>query len=312
MSALVIAAPDLARALVEWRAYLAAEKRHSPKTVEAYDRDVGQFLAFLTEHIGGPPSVAALGDLRTADYRAFMAMRRNEGISSRSLGRGLAGIRSLLGFLERQGRVNAAPLRALRAPRQPKSLPRPLPVAAATRLVEEGGTLDDEPWIAARNVAVLALLYGAGLRISEALRLTREDAKRDVLRVSGKGGKQRVVPVIPVVRAAIDDYLKRCPWQGGPGAPLFLGAKGGRLNPRLIQKAIERLRPALGLPESATPHALRHSFATHLLSAGGDLRAIQELLGHASLSTTQIYTEVDTERLFAAYKAAHPRARMGN
>jgi integrase/recombinase XerC len=200
---------------------------------------------------------------------------------------------------------------AIRPPRQKKTLPKPLGVVAAYDVVAIGNSLEDEPWIAARNTAVLALLYGAGLRISEALGLLRSEAPRadgDALRIRGKGGKERIVPVLPAVSAAIAAYLKVCPFSPGPNAPLFLGARGGQLNPRLVQRAMEKLRSALGLPDTATPHALRHSFATHLLASGGDLRSIQELLGHASLSTTQIYTGVDTERLMAAYREAHPRA----
>ncbi len=314
-SPLVNAAPDLAQSVADWLAHLGAERRLSPKTLEAYGRDAWQFLSFLTSHIGNPPSIADLGGLRTGDYRAFLAERRNGGASSRSLARGLAGIRSLVHFLERRSGLNAAALKGLRTPRQPKGLPRPLPAAAALRLVEDAGAMEETPWVGARNTAVIALLYGCGMRISEALGLTRGDVTPrmpEALRVTGKGNKQRIVPLLPVVAQAIAQYLKLCPYGGEAGAPLFRGAKGGPLSPRLIQQAIQRLRPALGLPDSATPHALRHSFATHLLSAGGDLRTIQELLGHASLSTTQVYTAVDTERLFAAYAAAHPRARLGS
>ena len=262
-------------------------------------------------HFGEPPRLAHLKDLRTADLRAFMAERRNEGAGSRTLARGLAGIRSLIGFLEKDGDANGAAVRAIRSPRLARTLPRPIPPRQARQVTEAENALDDEPWIAARNTAVLVLLYGAGLRISEALSLTRGEAPRgpnDALRVTGKGGKQRIVPVLPAVAAAIAAYLKLCPYSPGPGGPLFLGARGERLSPRMVQRAMEKLRGALGLPPTATPHALRHSFATHLLSAGGDLRTIQELLGHASLSTTQVYTEVDTERLIAAYERAHPRA----
>jgi integrase/recombinase XerC len=309
--ALVFAAPDLLQAVERWRRHLGGERRLAAKTVEAYSRDAGQFLRFLTMHLGGAPKLIDLEALRIADIRAFMAVRRNGGAGSRTLARGLAGIRSLLGFLERGGLANGAALRAIRAPRVAKSLPRPLPPPAARAVANAANALDDEPWIAARNTAVLALLYGSGLRISEALSLSRGEAPRgpnDALRIRGKGGKERIVPVLAVVAAAIANYLRLCPHSPGPDGPLFLGLRGDRLNPRLVQRAMEKLRGALGLPNSATPHALRHSFATHLLSAGGDLRAIQELLGHASLSTTQIYTEVDTDRLMAAYVKAHPRA----
>jgi integrase/recombinase XerC len=261
-------------------------------------------------HLGGPPKLADVGALATTDLRAFMAARRNAGAGPRTLARGIAGIRSLIRFLEKQGAANGASIRAIRPPRQKRSLPKALAPAAARNIVARDSALDDEPWIAARNAAVLTLLYGAGLRISEALGIARGDAPvvSAVLRVRGKGGKERIVPVLPVAAAAVADYLGLCPYVLDPAGPLFVGARGGPLSPRIVQRAMAKLRGALGLPETATPHALRHSFATHLLASGGDLRTIQELLGHASLSTTQIYTAVDTERLLAAYQDAHPRA----
>lgn len=308
---LVFAKPDLLKTVERWRRHLAHERRLAAKTVEAYSRDVEQFLIFLTTHLGGPPRVADLAGLRVADIRAFLAARREDGAGSRTIARGIAGIRSLIRFLEREGDANGAAFRAIRPPRQKRTLPRPLSPEAALKVADRDQSLDDEPWIAARNAAIFALLYGSGLRISEALGLSRGEAPRsasDALRITGKGGKQRIVPVLPAVTAAIAEYLRLCPWQPGPSGPLFLGAEGGRLNPRIVQRAMQGLRSSLGLPASATPHALRHSFATHLLANGGDLRSIQELLGHASLSTTQVYTEVDTDRLMAAYQAAHPRA----
>jgi len=308
---LVIAAPDTLKAVERWRRHLGGERRLAAKTVEAYSRDVEQFLAFLTPNLGAPPRLADFADLSTTDVRAFMAARRNQNAGSRTLARGLAGIRSFIDFLEKEDRAKSAPFRAIRAPRQARTLPKPLPPEAALRAVSVEESLDEKPWIAARNAAVLALLYGSGLRISEALSLSRAEAPRgpnDALRITGKGGKQRIVPVLPVVAAAITHYLRLCPYSPGPNGPLFLGARGEQLNPRMIQRAMAKLRGALGLPASATPHALRHSFATHLLAGGGDLRTIQELLGHASLSTTQIYTEVDTARLMEAYEKAHPRA----
>jgi integrase/recombinase XerC len=217
----------------------------------------------------------------------------------------------LIRFLEKDGSANGAALRAIRPPRQKKTLPKPLGVVAARDVIAVENSLDGEPWIAARNAAVLALLYGSGLRISEALAIRRADAPATdggMLRVKGKGGKERIVPVLPAVAEAIATYLTFCPYAPGPNDPLFVGARGGALNPRIVQRAMEKLRSAFGLPQTATPHALRHSFATHLLANGGDLRSIQELLGHASLSTTQIYTGVDTERLLSAYRDAHPRA----
>ena len=308
---LVIAAPDTLKAVERWRRHLGGERRLAAKSVEAYARDVEQFLRFLTMHLGGPPTLSDLAAVAITDLRAFMASRRNGGAGSRTLARGLAGIRSLIGFLEKENHANGAAFRAIRAPRQARTLPKPLQPQAALRTVSLDEALDEEPWIAARNTAILALLYGSGLRISEALSLTRAEAPRgpnDALRVLGKGGKQRIVPVLPAVASAIVHYLKLCPYSPGPEGPLFLGARGDRLNPRMVQRAMEKLRGALNLPATATPHALRHSFATHLLSNGGDLRTIQELLGHASLSTTQIYTEVDTDRLMEAYDKAHPRA----
>jgi integrase/recombinase XerC len=308
---LITAMPDLTDAIARWRRHLSGERRLAAKTLEAYSRDVAQFLTFLTAHLGGSPGLADLKALSTTDIRAFMAARRNDGAGSRTLARGIAGIRSLIRFLEKDGTVNGAAIRAIRPPRQKKTLPKPLAPEAARNVIDLENGLDEEPWVAARNAAVLALLYGGGLRISEALGLRQSDApaaEDAILRVRGKGGKERLVPVLPVVAAAIADYTHLCPHQPPPDAPLFVGVRGGPLNPRLIQRAMEKLRSALGLPDTATPHALRHSFATHLLANGGDLRTIQELLGHASLSTTQIYTGVDTDRLLAVYRRAHPRA----
>jgi integrase/recombinase XerC len=307
-------APDVAAELGRWLRSLASERRMSPKTVEAYERDVAQFLAFLTGHLGGRPSLDALARLAPADVRSFLAARRAEGIGSRSLMRTLAGVRSFARFLERNGRGAIAALGAVRAPKVARTLPKPLAVSAAKQVVDVELRAGEsrEPWVLARDAAVLALLYGSGLRISEALGLKRQDVPApgggDVISVTGKGNKTRMVPVLPQVLHAIADYLALCPYDLPAAGPLFVGAKGGPLSPRIVQLAMARLRGALGLPESATPHALRHSFATHLLARGGDLRAIQELLGHASLSTTQIYTAVDAERLLEVYRAAHPRA----
>jgi len=297
----------------DWLGHLAHERRLSPNTLEAYGRDIRQFAAFLTDHLGGEPSLADIAALKPADLRAFLGRRRRENVGNRTLMRQLAALRSLARFGERSGKLKAAAFAATRGPRIGKSLPRPLDAGAAravTQAETRAGEARDQ-WILARDAAVLALLYGCGLRISEALSLTRAQAPAspsDTLTVIGKGNKTRMVPVLPVVVTAIADYLALCPWRLPPDGPLFLGAKGGPLSPRIIQLAVEGLRGALGLPDSATPHSLRHSFATHLLGRGGDLRAIQELLGHASLSTTQIYTRIDSARLMAAYDAAHPRA----
>ncbi len=308
---LVSARPDLAAARAEWLASLVRERRLAGLTVEAYERDTRQFLQFLTGHCGGAPGISDIAALRPADLRSFLAHRRNGGAGARTLGRGLAGIRSLLRFLEKRGLANAAGAAALRAPRQPKSLPKPLAAQDALRVVAAGEQLVEEPWIAARNAAVLTLLYGCGLRISEALGLGGGElaSPRDgVLRVTGKGGKTRIVPVLPAALEAVAAYRRLCPYHLAVDRPLFRGARGGPLAPAVLQRDMRRLRGALGLPDTATPHALRHSFATHLLGRGGDLRAIQELLGHSSLSTTQIYTGVDAARLLEAYEAAHPRA----
>jgi len=310
---LTAVAPKVAAEIESWLRHLGDERRMSPKTIEAYRRDVLQFLAFLAGHLGGPPSLKDLSALAPADVRAYMAARREEGISSRSLMRGLAGVRGFARFLERSGNGKVGALGAVRTPKIPKTLPRPLAVGAAKQMADPDLAAGDErpQWIHARDAAVLALLYGSGLRISEALGLRRSDfasGTRETITVVGKGRKQRMVPVLPQVQQLIGDYLALCPHDPGADAPLFVGAKGGPLSPRVIQLSMARLRGALGLPDTATPHALRHSFATHLLARGGDLRSIQELLGHASLATTQIYTEVDAERLIAAYRAAHPRA----
>jgi integrase/recombinase XerC len=295
-----------------WLAYLGAEKCMSGKTLEAYGRDVGQFLDFLAEHLGGAPTLKQLAKLTPADIRAFLAARRASGIGSRSLMRGLAGARSFARYLERNGKGKVAALAAVRAPKLAKTLPKPLSVSAAKRMTEADSRVGEtrEPWVLARDAAVLALLYGAGLRVSEALSLKRKHlaGTPDALTVTGKGNKTRMVPLLPQVAKLIADYVALCPFKLAPGGPLFVGSRGGPLSPRIVQLAMARLRGALGLPDSATPHALRHSFATHLLARGGDLRAIQELLGHASLSTTQIYTAVDAERLLDVYMSAHPRA----
>jgi integrase/recombinase XerC len=291
-----------------WLRDLGAVRRLAAKTLEAYRRDLGQFVTFLAGHTGGAVSLATLGEMRAADLRAFMAFRRQDGVEARSLARALSAIKSFFRYLEREGLLSTEALNTVRTPKTRKSLPKALTVMEAKATITTTSELEDRPWVAARDMAVLSLCYGAGLRISEALSLSRADLEGPTLRVTGKGGKTRLVPLIDPVRQSIDAYVKLCPFPLTPSQPLFRGVKGGVLSPRLIQLRVAQLRGALGLPPSATPHALRHSFATHLLGRGGDLRAIQELLGHASLSTTQIYTAVDTERLLDAYRAAHPRS----
>jgi len=304
---------SVALQMTRWLTHLRSERRLSPKTLEAYARDLRQCLDFLCEHWGTRVTLARFSKLEASDIRAFMAMRRADDIAGRSLMRTLAGLRSFGRFLEREGKGKVGALSAIRAPKVGKSLPKPLPMAAAKRLADADERAGEarETWVLARDAAVMALLYGSGLRISEALGLKRRDVpmpgEGDVLVVTGKGNKTRMVPVLQKVLQLIADYAAICPYALPPEGPVFVGARGGPLSPRIIQLAMARLRGALGLPDSATPHALRHSFATHLLSRGGDLRAIQELLGHSSLSTTQIYTGIDSERLLEVYRSAHPR-----
>ena len=307
---LIIAASDLIAERQAWLASLAGERRLAGLTLEAYERDTRQFLQFLTGHLGGPARIEDIHTLKPADFRGFLAARRRDGVGARSLGRHLAGIRSFLRFLEKKGLVNAAGAGAVRSPKQPKSLPKPLLPDQALDVIATGGDLQEEAWIGARDAAVLALLYGCGLRISEALGLTPNDLPdgTTTLRITGKGNKTRLVPLLAIVLDAVKQYQALCPFPLAADQPLFRGARGGPLQPAIIQRQMQKLRGALGLPETATPHALRHSFATHLLSGGGDLRTIQELLGHASLSTTQVYTGVDSARLLDIYDRAHPRA----
>ena len=307
---LLEATPQLLSARKDWLEQLQKTRRVAKLTVEAYERDSRQFLSFLCQHLGHIPDISDLSGLRVADMRSFLAYRRNMGVGSRSLGRGLAGIRSFFNFLTRAGLADVPAARIVRTPKQPKSLPKPLNIADALHIVDKKNQLDDEPWVASRNAAILTLCYGCGLRISEALSLTPadfSDKNATSIYVTGKGGKTRLVPVIPAVHEAIEDYLSCCPFILPPDQPLFRGVRGGKLQRAIVERAVQQLRSSLGLPDSVTPHALRHSFATHLLSRGGDLRTIQELLGHASLSTTQIYTGVDTDRLMEVYKKAHPR-----
>jgi integrase/recombinase XerC len=310
-----VAAKDVRAELKRWLEFIAAEKRLSPKTCEAYARDVGFFLSFLTGHLGDKPKLADLSKLAPADIRSFLAFRRANGIEARTLQRSLAAARSFARFLEREGRGKSDALTAVRAPKVAKTLPRPLDAQSALALADPATRAyeEREPWVLARDAAVLSLLYGAGLRIAEALSLKRNQipapGTADTITVTGKGNKARMVPLIPQIARAINDYVAICPFDLPEDEPVFRGEKGGPLSPRIVQLAMERMRGALGLPDSATPHALRHSFATHLLARGGDLRSIQELLGHASLATTQIYTQVDTTHMLEAYRAAHPRAR---
>lgn len=302
---------DLLGAVRAWLAHLEHERGASPNTLQSYARDVRQFLAFLKAHTGHAPCLGDLARLDAKTVRAFLAQRRKAGAVSRSLSRSLSALRMFFRWLEAEETLKNRALLQVALPKVPHSVPKPLNKQAAAEVVGADAAAPAEDWITARDHAVLMLLYGCGLRISEALGLTPRAAPldgRDVMRIKGKGGKERMVPALAIVSSAIAHYVRLCPYPLASDGPLFIGARGGPLSPRLIQLAMARLRQDLGLPDTATPHALRHSFATHLLSAGADLRQIQELLGHASLSTTQIYTEVDRERLLAVYDMAHPRA----
>ncbi|MCB1511729.1 MAG: tyrosine recombinase XerC [Hyphomicrobiaceae bacterium] len=301
---------DLQEALSDWLDHLTLERGHAEKTRKAYARDLSQFLDHFAAKIGHRPCLADLRGVDIRLVRGFLAARRRAGIQSRSLARTIAALRSFFRWMEHGDILRNRAVLQVARPRLPHAIPKPVTVEKATSIIEQAGRAEQD-WIAARDTAVLLLLYGAGLRISEALAITPQDApttQRDVLRIVGKGGKERLVPILPVTIEAIESYLALCPFSLADGEPMFRGAKGGPLSPRIIQLTIARLRETLDLPETATPHALRHSFATHLLASGADLRQIQELLGHASLSTTQIYTEVDRDRLLAVYDAAHPRA----
>ncbi len=303
------AAPDLAVLVGQWLDRLSFERDASDATIVAYRRDMGQFLGWLAHEVGRAVTLTDATSLDMRAFRRFMASRRRDGLESRSLARSMSALRGFYRYLEQQEIVASRAVFSVAMPKVPRGVPKPLTRDRAAALVENSMTAELD-WIAARDMAVLLLLYGSGLRISEALGLRLKDAPtklRDVLRIDGKGGKERLVPALPITVEAVDRYRRLCPYSLAPDGPLFLGAKGGPLSPRIIQLTIARARDALGLPETATPHALRHSFATHLLSAGADLRQIQELLGHASLSTTQIYTEVDRERLLEVYDKAHPR-----
>jgi integrase/recombinase XerC len=307
------ATADLAAVVESWRLWLRAERRLAERTQVAYRQDIAGFLAFLAKHQGSDVGLADLVSLRLADLRSWLAWRHGEGFARTSTARAVAAVRGFFRFVDRRHGVHNPALQAMRTPRLPHRLPRPLPAEDARDLLLGARTDARQPWLGYRDTALLTLLYGGGLRIGEALALDRRDVGVDPrslrgLRVRGKGGKERLVPILPIVAEALASYLAACPIPPLPDEPLFKGARGGRLQPAVVQKQVRQLRATLGLPETATPHALRHSFATHLLGAGADLRAIQELLGHASLSTTQGYTEVDARRLMTLYARAHPRA----
>lgn len=302
--------PDLAEAIGQWRDWLRGEKRASPHTLDGYARDLSAFTTFLLRHQGTEPDLTVLADLKPTDFRAFLAARQADGLGRSSMARLMSTLRGFFKYLDRHELLHNPAILAVKSPRPPKSLPKPLTAEDAIEALSTAGELHDEPWLSARDIALFTLLYGCGLRLGEALSMQKRDIPaHDAMTITGKGRKQRVVPVLPIVRQAIGEYVSLCPHPLPADGPLFVGARGGPLNPGVVQRQMRRLRMLMGLPDTATPHALRHSFATHLLAGGGDLRTIQELLGHASLSTTQRYTQVDAERLNRVYRDAHPRAK---
>ncbi|MBY0407552.1 MAG: tyrosine recombinase XerC [Rickettsiales bacterium] len=306
--ALIPFTPALLSHIQGWLSYLRDVRRYSGHTLTAYDQDIRQFFQFLAGHLGRQAGESELAALEARDFRAWLASRANI-FEAASTARALSSVKHLFRYLEKQGALTNAAVFHMRGPKLPKAVPRALEAGQALEAVEAIGAEHLEPWVSLRDVALLALIYGCGLRISEALSLKYGDLPlKEVLSITGKGKKQRLVPVLPVVREAVEAYVVACPYPFAEEMPLFVGARGGALDAGVFQATIRRLRARIGLPEGTTPHAFRHSFATHLLSSGGDLRSIQELLGHESLSTTQRYTQVDKARLLAAYKQAHPRA----
>jgi len=309
---------SLAAAREAWRDWLRSERRLSGNTLVAYEHDIAEFIAFMTKYHGAAPTLAQLGKLKPAEFRAWLADRAHGGLARTSTARALSSVRSFFRFLDRRGLAHNASIAAIQTPKLPRSVPKALTERDMDELLEESGQARRDDWIERRDTAILLLLYGAGLRIGEALGLTKTmvdgllDAGQDALAITGKGNKARLVPLLPATLEALAAYRDACPFMKalGPRDAFFLGARGGPLDPAIVQKRVRDLRRGLGLADSVTPHALRHSFATHLLAAGGDLRTIQELLGHASLSTTQRYTDVDAARLSAVYRAAHPRAKV--
>ena len=309
-----IAEPAVVKALTNWQDWLKHEKHYSAHTLDAYSRDVISFFKFLGRHLGHAPGLEDLDRLSTRDFRGYLARQNAEGLERTSTARAMSTLKTFFKYLVREGRIENTVIQTVRIPKVPKSIPKALSIQDALTALDVVEELSDDVWVGKRDKALLTLLYGCGLRLGEALKLSRDEGLRALdgdasLVISGKGGKQRLVPVLPAVSIAIQDYLDVCPFQFEGDAPLFVGVRGKRLNPAIAQKTVRELRALLKLPDSATPHALRHSFATHLLGGGGDLRTIQELLGHASLSSTQRYTEVDGEHLSMVYDATHPRAK---
>lgn len=305
---LAICAPDLAERLRQWTDYLQHEKQLSRHTLRAYTSDISHFIGFLFDHLGKEPGLDDLSQISIRDFRAWLSRKAMDGNSNASRARSLSGVKNFLQWLDKQGILHNAAISAVRTPKQAHKLPKPLQEKQAFEVLNNAGLLCTEDWIGARNAALFTLLYGCGLRIDEALSLNAGDwTDSDFLIITGKGNKQRQLPVLPIVKSAIKNYLELTPYPADKPSPLFRGTRGSRLNQGVAQKAMRDLRITLGLPETATPHALRHSFATHLLENGANLREIQELLGHSSLSTTQRYTEINARELMAIHKKAHPR-----
>lgn len=309
-----VVAADVTEAIDDWTRWLESERRASAHTADAYRRDLAAFFIFLSDHLGDEPSLNDLQTLTPADFRSYLARRSAEGLARTSVARAMSTLRNFFRFLDRIGKVHNPAINAVRTPKTPSSIPKALTPEDALAAVKAAGEMQDEPWLAKRDIAIMLLLYGCGLRISEALNLNGGDfgASKNTegtLRIVGKGNKERIVPVLPIVAQAIAAYRDSCPHAITAEDPLFVGSRGARLNAGVVQRQVRKVRALLGLSDSATPHAFRHSFATHLLAKGGDLRTIQELLGHASLSTTQRYTAVDEEKLRSVYEDAHPRAK---
>ncbi len=300
----------LKTAIEEWQRWLATERRCSGHTAAAYGRDLAFFLRFVQDYTAETPSFAVLQKMEVTDFRAYLAARTQEGIGRTSLARNMSTLRNFFKFLERNALLSNPAVNVIHSPSVPKALPKPLTREQAFNVIKTAGELQEDGWLKKRDMAFVTLLYGCGLRIGEAVSLDVADRpKSDMMTVVGKGQKERVVPVLPIVREMINAYLKERPDGAPDNSPLFIGARGERVNPGVMQRQMRKIRDMLGLPETATPHALRHSFATHLLSGGGDLRTIQELLGHSSLSTTQRYTGLDSDRMMDIYTHAHPRAK---
>ncbi len=307
--------PGVISAVYAWCDWLRYERRATNNTIVSYSRDLEKFLIFLTGHLGYPPGLRDLAEMTLLDFRSYLASRNTAGLSRTSTARAVSALKAFFRFLERRGLASNNAILALKAQKIPKSVPKALSIDDALEALKEVERLSDQVWVGKRDKALLYLLYGCGLRISEAIALNQAQVmgpNSDTIKVIGKGGKERIVPVLPAVIQAINDYLSLCPFQLRNDDPVFVGRRGGRLSPGVAQKQVRTVRSRLRLPVTATPHAFRHSFATHLLAEGGDLRTIQELLGHSSLSTTQRYTDVDEAQLRSVYADAHPRARRSS